>query len=324
MLNEAIATNAPLRCIKVDPLVRAGVVGLQTTERFRAISDVLSRPIGEFQANRFFTFLAMIDTRAISVLVRSSTGSLHDEAAYVRCMPLSELVVDPGKIGRLSHAATRMGIDLRACNYERQLGEYTTVAPTGKIAAVDLTYFSQLMTRKTEMSATKTSLFGVDTWGTTTAVVPILMEYGGTRALPPYALSFVSTAYWNVRVGYRAKLVPMAAGLSLPSPLTAHFYSQACQAVLSRPTNILFVVVDTEVHPTETVYLNIGKPGGADHGEGGIRRQPTSDPTVRGVVNGWLGAERAAGRAPGRQRDAYHCVALSGLPLQYFKSQEKP
>ncbi|KAL1484991.1 hypothetical protein MTO96_032251 [Rhipicephalus appendiculatus] len=51
--------------------VRAGVVGLETTERYKAISEVLSRPIGDFQANRFFSFPAMIDTRAIAILVEA-------------------------------------------------------------------------------------------------------------------------------------------------------------------------------------------------------------------------------------------------------------
>lgn len=103
VLKEAIEFNVPMRYIRTDPQVRAGVVGLQTTERYKAISDVLSRPIGEFQANRFLTFPAMLDTRAISVLVeavRSSTGTLRDEAAYVRCTLLSELVLDPAKVTR--------------------------------------------------------------------------------------------------------------------------------------------------------------------------------------------------------------------------------
>lgn len=95
-----------MRMVRVDLQVRAWTVGLQTTERYRAISEVLSRPIGDFQANRFFTFPAMLDTRAVSVLVeavRSSTGTLRDEAAYVRCMLLSELVTSHKKIAKVTH-----------------------------------------------------------------------------------------------------------------------------------------------------------------------------------------------------------------------------
>lgn len=57
------------------------------------------------------------------------------------------------------------------------------------------------MTRKLGFP-TRTSLFGTDTWANTTAVVPVKMEYSGSRALVPYTLSFVSTTYWTQRVGY--------------------------------------------------------------------------------------------------------------------------
>lgn len=171
----------PMRMVRVDPQVRAGTVGLQTTERFKAISEVLSRPIGDFQANRFFTFPAMLDTRAVSVLVeavRSTAGTLRDEAAYVRCMLLSEIVTRSTRIGKVTHGVTKIAFDLRATEYFRQVGQYTTTVPDGTIAAVDLTRFAQLMTRKAEMSPSMTRVFGIDTWGSSTAVVPILMEYG--------------------------------------------------------------------------------------------------------------------------------------------------
>ncbi|KAL3248833.1 hypothetical protein MRX96_056323 [Rhipicephalus microplus] len=44
----------PVRNVRIDRQVRAGLVGVQTTERFRAIADVLARLIGDFQASRFF------------------------------------------------------------------------------------------------------------------------------------------------------------------------------------------------------------------------------------------------------------------------------
>ncbi|KAL3218439.1 hypothetical protein MRX96_005945 [Rhipicephalus microplus] len=42
-----------VRHVRVDRQLRTGVVGVQTTERFRAIADVLSKPVGDFQASRF-------------------------------------------------------------------------------------------------------------------------------------------------------------------------------------------------------------------------------------------------------------------------------
>lgn len=86
----------PMRFVRIDPQLRAGVTGLDTTERFRAIAEVLSRPIGDFQGNRFFAFPAMLDTKAISLLleaVRTSTGSQRDEEVYLRCMLLSETML---------------------------------------------------------------------------------------------------------------------------------------------------------------------------------------------------------------------------------------
>ncbi|KAH6922344.1 hypothetical protein HPB50_013364 [Hyalomma asiaticum] len=105
-----------MRMVRVDPQVRAGTLGVQTTERFKAISEVLSRPIGDSQANRFFTFPAMLDTKAVSVLVeavRSLTRTLRDEAVYLRCMLLSELVTSPNKIAKITHACTDIAIDMR-------------------------------------------------------------------------------------------------------------------------------------------------------------------------------------------------------------------
>lgn len=80
------------------------------------------------------------------------------------------------------------------------MGKYGRAAPSGVTAAIDLLMFSQVMTRKTTLGSTLNTNFGIDTWGSKTAVVPVKMEYSGTRGVVPYALSFVSTSYWNQRV----------------------------------------------------------------------------------------------------------------------------
>ncbi|KAL3209433.1 hypothetical protein MRX96_038130 [Rhipicephalus microplus] len=89
------AINCPVRNVRIDKQARSGLTGIQTTERFRTISDVLARPIGDFQASRFFEFPAMLDTKAMARIVEAvgtSTGTKKDEAAYLRCMLLSEIV----------------------------------------------------------------------------------------------------------------------------------------------------------------------------------------------------------------------------------------
>lgn len=77
-----------IRSARIDRQLRAGVVGVEVTDRYRAMADVLSKPIGDFQANSFIEFPAMLDTTAISQLVEavrsSSVGTQHDEAAFFK------------------------------------------------------------------------------------------------------------------------------------------------------------------------------------------------------------------------------------------------
>ncbi|KAL3194920.1 hypothetical protein MRX96_045832 [Rhipicephalus microplus] len=145
------ARYCPVRCVRIDRQIRAGVGGVQTTERFRAIADVLARPIGDFRASRFFEFPAMLDTKAISQIVeavRTSAGTKRDEAAYLRCMLLGEIVATGDTIGRLTHVATATAIDAYTSGVERHVCLYGNSAPNGVIAAIDLSYFAALMTRK--------------------------------------------------------------------------------------------------------------------------------------------------------------------------------
>ncbi|KAL3222164.1 hypothetical protein MRX96_028901 [Rhipicephalus microplus] len=77
------AINCPVRNVRIDKQARSGLTGIQTTERFCAISDALARPIGDFQASRFFEFPAMLDTKAMAQIVkavRTSTGTEKDES----------------------------------------------------------------------------------------------------------------------------------------------------------------------------------------------------------------------------------------------------
>lgn len=69
------------------------------------------------------------------------------------------------------------------------------------------------------------------------------------------------------------------------------------------------VVMDIEVHPTEYLQFEVGGQKVQVIGKG-ARRDPTNDPSVRSVMDGWLGGEKTSGRPPGRQRDAYDALEV--------------
>ncbi|KAL3224234.1 hypothetical protein MRX96_049607 [Rhipicephalus microplus] len=202
----------PKRSVSIDHQLGAGVVRIEVTDRYRAMADVLSKPIGHFQANRFFEFPAMLDTKAISQLVeavRSSAWAQSDEAVFLRCMLLSEVIVSSDKMKRMTHVAARYATDTFITTIERHVGIYGAATPSGAVAAVDLTFFAALMTRKALYP--RRSKFGVDTWGSQTAIVPIKMEHSGSRAVLPYVLSFLTTRYWSQRVGYNVTVQEIGA-----------------------------------------------------------------------------------------------------------------
>ncbi|KAL3193347.1 hypothetical protein MRX96_017579 [Rhipicephalus microplus] len=141
----------PVRNVRINKQMRPGITGVETTERFRAISEVLSRPIGDFQASRFFEFPAMLDTEAMAQIVeavRSATGAQRNEAVYLRCILLSEIIATGDTVKLLTHVATRVAVDSSVSKIERHVGIYGGNAPNGTIAAVDLSHFAALMTRK--------------------------------------------------------------------------------------------------------------------------------------------------------------------------------
>ncbi|KAL3194419.1 hypothetical protein MRX96_016212 [Rhipicephalus microplus] len=114
LTSTTLAMYCPVRNVRIDRQVRAGLVGVQTTERYRAIADVLARPIGDFQASRFFEFPAMLDIKAMAQIVeavRTSTGTKRDEAAFLWCMLLSEIVASGDTLKLMTHAASVVAVD---------------------------------------------------------------------------------------------------------------------------------------------------------------------------------------------------------------------
>lgn len=243
----------PIRNVRIDHHIRAGVVDVDVTERYRAIAEVLSKPIGDFQANKFFEFLATLDTKAISQLVeavRTLANSQHDEAAYLRCMLLSEVMVDGAKMMRMTHVASRFALDTYITKVESHIGAYGDQAANGSVAAVDLWYFAARVIRKATYPGR--CRFGIDTWGSQTAVVPVQMKYSGSRAVLPYMLSFVTTTYWTQRVGYNVTVKEM--GVASPRVFQVDCLSRAGQALVGGPEDVLLVVIeDVEVHPGDSV-----------------------------------------------------------------------
>lgn len=132
-------------------------------------------------------------------------------------------------------------------------------------------------------------------------------EYSGSRGLMPYSLSFVTTAYWTQRVGYTLNLSEIE--VDDPNVLDAGCVPRAAQAMIGGPTNILFVVVDVEVHPSDVTALEVGTETVRVVGRK-MPRPPSADKRVRGVVNKWLGEPTVTGMPYGRQRDAYDALQM--------------
>ncbi|KAL3222163.1 hypothetical protein MRX96_028900 [Rhipicephalus microplus] len=85
----------------------------------------------------------------------------------------------------MTHTASRVTVDSYTSRIERHVGLYGNCAPDGLVAAVDLSYFAALMTRKANYRGREE--FSADNWDSLTAVVPVKMEYSGSRAVLPYA-----------------------------------------------------------------------------------------------------------------------------------------
>ncbi|CAN8031992.1 unnamed protein product, partial [Ixodes persulcatus] len=222
-------------------------------------------------------------------------------------MLLSETLVEPNKMRRLTHVGSHIAIDCSVTEITRNMGSYGKAAPDGLMFAVDLGLYSDLMTRKAVLSGQTNESFGIDTWGTLTAVVPVKYEYSGTRGLLPYSLSFVSTAYWTQRVGYTLRLSEIEA--DNPGELEAGCVPRAAQALIGGPSNILFVVVDVEVHPTDVTGLEVGTEVVRVVGRK-MARPPNADKHVRGVVNKLMGEPTATEMPYGRQRDVYDALQM--------------
>ncbi|KAL3218440.1 hypothetical protein MRX96_005946 [Rhipicephalus microplus] len=191
-------------------------------------------------------------------------------------MLLSEIVASGNTIKTLTHVASVVAVD--ACTYqvERHVGNYGACVPEGIIAAVDLSYFTALMTRKSTYQWNR-ALYA-DEWDSSVAVVPVKMEYSGSRALLPYLLSFLSTNYWTQRVGYNVECFEVGtAGDDMKRIDCLHHAEGPGVPVLGRSA----------------------------------RAGPGEFPTVRdAIVDRWIGRPRTRGTPPGRQRDAYEALAM--------------
>ncbi|KAL3221984.1 hypothetical protein MRX96_050128 [Rhipicephalus microplus] len=70
----------------------------------------------------------------------------------------------------MTHAASRVAVDSYTSRIKRHVGLHGNCAPDGLVAAVDLSYFAALMTRKATYRGREQ--FSVDNWDSLTAVVP--------------------------------------------------------------------------------------------------------------------------------------------------------
>ncbi|KAL3206992.1 hypothetical protein MRX96_052739 [Rhipicephalus microplus] len=210
-------------------------------------------------------------------------------------MLLGEIVATGDTIGRLTHVATATAIDAYTSGVERHVSLYGDSAPNGVIAAIDLSYFAALKTRKATYVGREE--FGADNWDSLTAVAPVKMEYSGSRAVLPYVLSFQSSRYWTQRVAY--SVYTHEIGTDGVDVREIDYLHHAGQAFIVGPEHLLIVVVHVEVHPNEQVMFGLG--GGRRVSVLGrsARVGPVQCPTVRqAVVNEWLGGQMTGGVPP--------------------------
>ncbi|KAL3244107.1 hypothetical protein MRX96_047298 [Rhipicephalus microplus] len=144
-------------------------------------------------------------------------------------------MVDGAKMMRMTHLASQFALDTYITKVERHMGAYGDQAANGSVAAVHLSYFAALLTRKATYPGR--GRFCTDTWGSQTAVVPVKMEYSGSRAVLPYMLSFVTTTYWTQRVGYNVTVKDM--GVAGPRVFQVDCLPRAGQALVGGPENVL-------------------------------------------------------------------------------------
>lgn len=48
--------KTPMRLVRIDLQLQTDATGQQTAEVYRAVRKVIDRPLGKFQASRFFSF----------------------------------------------------------------------------------------------------------------------------------------------------------------------------------------------------------------------------------------------------------------------------
>ncbi|KAH8027995.1 hypothetical protein HPB51_012284 [Rhipicephalus microplus] len=151
--------------------------------------------------------------------------------------------------------------------------------------------------------------FSADNWDSLTAVVPVKMVYCGSRAVLPYALSFLTSRYWTQRVAY--SMTTHEIGGEGGTMRQVDCLQHAGQALIVGPENLLLVVLDVEVHPGERVRFGIGGKRRVDVLGRSARAGPGAYPTVReAIVDAWLGGQMTRGVPPGGQRDAYEALAI--------------
>ncbi|KAL3209432.1 hypothetical protein MRX96_038129 [Rhipicephalus microplus] len=122
------------------------------------------------------------------------------------------------------------------------------------------------------------------------------MEYSGSRAVLPYALSFLTSRYWTQRVAY--SMTTHEIGGEGGTMRQVDCLHHAAQALIGGPENLL-VVLDVEVHPGERVRYGIGGERRVDVLGRYARAGPGAYPTVReAIVDAWLGGQMTRGVPP--------------------------
>lgn len=300
--------HIPVRMVEIQSNITSDHTPLAVTGRYTTIAAQMARPIGDFQASRFFSLPGAVDTRALTILVEAIQTCLsgqRDDAALLSCLLLSELVATGEQIAMVSRISTVTAWDLYAGQVTRHVGLYSHLAANGHVAAVDLTYFSLLLGMVERIPNPELqAIFGRASWDVQTAVVPVWREQTGRPALIPYMMSFLASSYWMGRVGYDVEGHDLG---GFTSGCTIHTVPCAAQVSIPGPANVLFVVLDVDIRQGGNQVLNVGGRAVPIWGKSGCGCPRVGPPTIRvqEVFDSWFGRPGFVGDPPGKQQDAY-------------------
>lgn len=300
--------KVPMRKAQVGGTFTSSSAHIKPLPLYDSIKGLIEKPMGEFSSSKFFSYPGTVNTQAVSIIV-NAVGSEHDrqpdEAPFLRCALLSELCATSATVQQCTQLPTRCALTFAARTTARSVGPYGALAPSGQVLAIDLSLYAQLLAGDDHLPPAIRARFSPDTWERSTAIVPILGQLSGQTSALLYALSFVGTSYYNLRVWYEVG----CADLSLPTQTDHDVDIMAAPvascAVVDGPEDILLVVMDQTLRGKHGALFSLGGIDVPFIGAGFPTAGVVAPVDVRDLVDSVLGPAGHNGNPPVTQFDAY-------------------